>query len=730
MDKKVYSRRSFIKGTTAAGVALGVSGSMYNFMFSGLESADAAQEQGLKVYQNACPRNCYDTCSILSTVKNGVLTKVEGNPKNTFTRGKLCVKGNSYTRQVYSPDRIKYPMRQKGRGSGNWERISWDEAYTEIAENILKIKKEYGSTLPICLNKYSGNFDIMHYGIEGMMSSLGNTSRATGTPCWPAGIDSQTFDMGTIVNNDPEDLVNSKYLILWGVNPAWTSVHSMYFVQEAQRRGCKIVAIDPILTQTASKADLYLQVKASTDGALALGMARYIVDNELYDREWLEKNSKGYEEYLDYLRKNITVDWAADKTGLPKDVIETLAREYATTKPANMWIGYGVQRHTNGGQNVRAIDALAALTGNIGKSGGGAQYAQLETWGFNYHAMIQSKPANSGGSGDRSININNFAAEVLAAEEPPIKMLWIACRNPISQDPEASVSKKAFEAMDFVVTADMYLNPTVEMSDIVLPVTTLFESPGVNVSYWHYWLALNEQAINPMHESKNDIQIAMELSKKLNELEAKSCTFPTSGDLEDWVGKEFNSGIYEQFGISDWKELKNGPVKAKKGLIAWEDGNFRTPSGKYELWSEEAAQFGHLPLPAYLEELKPTNEYPFRCISPHWKLNLHSQFQNLDWMEAINENPFIEIHPETAKKYGIKDNDSVKMYNDLGYIIVPAKITQTVAHDIVVVYEAWYKNKDFNVNYTVKAIPADMGKKATGMPGLAFHDNFVNIVKV
>lgn len=729
MKQKVLSRRSFIKRSAAAGVALGTSGAMFNFMFSGLEPVQAAEEPGTKVFQNACPRNCYDTCSILSTVKNGVLTKVEGNPTNTYTRGKLCAKGYSYTRQVYSPDRIKYPMRQKGRGSGNWERISWDEAYTEIAENILKIKKEYGSTLPICLNKYSGNFDIMHYGIEGMMTSLGDTSRATGTPCWPAGIDSQTFDMGTIYNNDPEDLVNSKYLILWGVNPAWTSVHSMYFIQEAQRRGCKIVAIDPILTQTAAKADLYIQPKTSTDGALALGMARYIVDNGLYDREWLENNSLGFEKFFDYLLKNITLEWAADKTGIPKEVIETIAREYASAKPANIWIGYGVQRHTNGGQSVRAIDALAATTGNIGKSGGGAQYAQLETWGFNYHAMIQSKPEGSG-SGDRAINMNNFAAEVLAASDPPIKMLWIACRNPISQDPEASVSMKAFEAMDFVVTADLFMTPSVEMSDIVLPVTSFFESPGVNVSYWHYWLALNEQAINPMHEAKNDIQIAMELSKKLNELETGSCTYPTSGDLEDWVGKEFNSGIYQQFGITDWRELREGPVKAKKGLIGWEGGNFRTPSGKYELWSEEAAKFGHLPIPAYLEELKPTNEYPLRCLSPHWKLNIHSQFQNLDWMEAINDKPFIEIHPATAQKYGIKDNDNVKMFNDLGYVILPAKLTKAVAPEIVVVYEAWYKNKNFNVNFTVKAIPADMGKKATGMPGLAFHDNFVNITKV
>lgn len=722
-----FTRRTFIKGAVAAGVA----GSVLDFHLTGLK---AAAEQGasgtVKTFLNACPRNCYDTCSIVSTVKDGVLVKVNGNPANTYTRGKLCVKGNTYTRRVYSPDRIKYPMRQKGRGSGKWERISWDEAFTEIAQNILKIKKEHGSTLPICLNKYSGNFDILHYGIEGMLSSIGYTSRATGTPCWPAGIDAQTFDFGTIWNNDPEDFVNSKYMILWGVNPAWCSVHSMYFIEEAQRRGCKIVAIDPLLTQTSSKADLYLQIKPSTDGALALGMARYILDNGLVDNEWLAKNAKGYQEFFNYLKKDITVEWAAEKTGLPKQVIENLAFEYATTKPANIWLGYGLQRHTNGGQNCRAIDALVAMTGNIGISGGGANYAQLETWGFNYHAMIQKAPEGSAGGGDRAINMNNFAAQVLAAQDPPIKMLWIACRNPMTQDPETSVMKKVFESMDFVVTCDQFMTPTVDMSDIVLPVTTLFEGDGVNVGYWHFWLSLNQQAIEPMHESKNDVYIAMGLSKKLNELEPGSCTYPTSGTLEEWVGKEFNDNIKAQFGISDWTDLKKGPAKAKKGLIAWQDGSFRTPSGKFEFWSDEAKKFGHPALPVYIEEMATPDKFPVRCISPHWKLGLHSQFQNLDWMQAINNEPVLEIHPALAAKYGIKEKDSVKIFNDLGYVILPAKITETVPHDTVAVYEAWYKGKDYNINYTLKAIPADMGRKATGMPGLAFHDNFVNLERV
>ncbi len=373
------SRRTFLKGSAVLGALAGIGGTVSSFKKINAEKAQAAGNR--KQVFSSCPRNCYDTCSIVTTVEDGRITFVTGNRNNTYTNGRLCVKGYTYPNYVYSPDRIKYPMRQKKRGSGQWERISWDEAYDIIAKKILEIKKKHGTTLPIALNKYSGNFNVLSNAVEGMFSSIGYTTRAQGTPCWPAGIDSQTFDFGDAVANDPETFVKSKYLIIWGANPAWTSVHSMSIIERAKENGTKIVAIDPIMTDTASKADEYIGIRPSTDGALALGMARYILDHNLHDMEWMKKNSIGYEEFLNYLRNNITVEWAAEKTGIPVEVIERLAREYATAKPAAIWMGYGLQRHTNGGANVRAIDALAAMTGNIGVVGGGANYAQQECYG-------------------------------------------------------------------------------------------------------------------------------------------------------------------------------------------------------------------------------------------------------------------------------------------------------------------------------------------------------------
>ncbi len=740
-------RRTLIKGAAVVGAAAAVGGGA--FALSKLSDkktdGDNSNSSGEKkpagkteVFQNVCTRNCYSTCSLLSTVEDGVLKRVEGNPKNTYTGGAICSKGNSYPGQVYSPDRIKYPMKQEGRGTGKWKQISWDEAYTEIAQQMLKIKKEYGSMLPICYNWYSGNFNILNYSIDGLFSSVGYVSKVTGTPCWPAGIDAQTFDFGAIVNNDPEDFVNAKYMILWGTNGAWTAMQTMRFVEKAKENGCKIIAIDPILTSTAAKADLHIQINTSTDGALALGMARYIIDNNLYDEAWLKKNSLGYEKFFEYVKNNVTVDSAAQKTGVPKAVIEQIAKEYATTKPANIWIGYGMQRHINGGHNVRAIDALAAITGNIGVSGGGANYAQLDSWGFSYNVTSPKAPEGSVGIKDpqtgadksRPINMNNFAAHVMEQKEPPIKMLWLACRNSAQQDPDSNAVEAMFKSMDFVVTADLFMTKTVELSDIVLPVTSIFETPGIGVSYWHYWVTLNERAIKPLYEAKHDLEIAMGLSAKLNELEKGSCTFPTTGDLEEWVEKEFTEDFLKSFGMKDWKELKDGPKKMLNKEVAWKDGVFRTESKKYEFTSAEAVKFGHEDIPMQMEEMKPTDAYPVRCISPHWKCGINGQFQHLDWMKALNEGPFMEIHPELAMSYSIKEGDKVKISNEIGEVTVPARITQNVPKKEVVIYEMWMGNNDFNINRTVKATPADMGAKATGMPGISFHDNFVKIEKV
>ena len=739
-----FSRRGFLKGMAAAGVLASIP--------AGILRANAWErihyEGQYDIFRNACPRNCYDTCSIKSYVRNGVLEFIEGAQESTFTDGALCVKGYAYPRRVYSPDRIKYPTKQIGRGTGNWKRISWDEALTEIAEKIQELKKKDGSLLGMALDKYSGNFGITHYGVEGMMSSLGYTSRFVGTPCWPAGIDAQNFDMGNMWCNDPEDFVKARYIIIWGGNPAWNSVHTMKFIYEAQERGAKLVVIDPLLTQTAAKADLYVRVKTSQDGVLALGMARHIVDKNLYNTEFVTNYSKGFDDFVTYLKENVSVEWAAEQSGVPAEVIRKLAEEFATADPATIWAGYGLQRHVNGGANVRAIDALAAMTGNVGKEGGGVRYGHLQSWGFNYNAMIQKQPEGAigylgkdkikseftieqeGGAqyADRTININKLAESILTTDEPPIRLLWVACKNPFAQDFDRPKLQKAFDKLEMVVVVDQFFNETVQNADIVLPSTTLFEEYTVNVSYWHYWLSINEKAIPEQYEARSDLQIAAMLSQKMNEIEPGSCTFPQIMDTKVWMEKEFNEGIYKYFGIKSWEDLRSGPKKAKlTSSASWHDKKFATPSGKYEFSSDLAAEHGHTKLPEHKVRRKAYDK--FRVLTPHTQFGLHSQFVNIDYMEDFNKEPFIYINPVAAKARNIADGDMVKVFNKIGSVVVKAKLTDNVAEDVVLMYEAWFRKADFNVQNLVDDESSDMGSYKTGAPGVAIHDQFADIAK-
>lgn len=744
----VLNRRSFLKGLIALGTVAALPGGLLTSRCALAQPPIPFNPKTYKIYRNACPRNCYDTCSLKTWVKDDVITFVEGAPESTFTHGTPCVKGLSYPRRVYSPDRIKYPMVQDVRGSGNWRRISWDEAMQRIATKMLEIKKKDGSMLGLAMTKYSGKFGVLNYAVEGMMSSLGYTTRFAGTPCWPAGIDAQNYDMGDMWCNDPEDFVKAKYIIIWGANPAWCSMHTMKYIYQAREKGAKVVVIDPLLTQTAAKADLYLRVRPGSDGALALGMARHLVDKGLVDQDFVNNYSHGYPEFEAYLRNSVTVEWASEICGLSADVIRQLAEEFTAVNPATVWIGYGMQRHVNGGANVRAIDAFVAMTGNIGIEGGGARYGHLHTWGFNYNAMLQKPPVGSigmpgaagttsefGSAGevaqysDRSLNINQTAKGILEANEPPVRMLWVACKNPFAQDFDRSKMEKAFEKLEMVVCADQFFNETVQHADIVLPVTTAFEEWNVDASYWHYWLSINQPAIKPMYEAKCDLEIAVLLSRTINKLEPGSCTFPQEFNHKRWLDQEFNDGMAKMFGISSWDDLLDGPKKAiLPSSAAWYDRKFKTPSGKFEFRSELCEKNGHTALPEYKPEAKST--LPFHLFTPHVQFGIHSQFINLDWMQVFYPEPFVYMHPISAEKRGIAENDLVKVFNTVGEVELRAKVTANVPEDFLVMYEAWFPKRKYNVQNVVADTPADMGLMKTGTPGAAIHSQFADIILI
>ncbi|MHC1730323.1 MAG: molybdopterin-dependent oxidoreductase [Syntrophobacteraceae bacterium] len=734
--KPVITRRGFLGGMIAVAALGAVPGGLLR---ADPDTPRSVFGQGYAVKRSVCPRNCYDTCSMLTYVRDGRVEFVEGDPANTFTAGGLCVKGNSYVRSAYSPDRIKYPMEQQGRGSGNWKRISWDEAVTKIAGKIIESREKDGSLLGVCLNRLSGHQGAVPTVVDGMFASMGYITRLVGTPCWPAGIDAQSYDMGVMAANDPEDMIHSRYIILWGANPAHCSIHSLKYIYAARQRGAKIVCIDPLYTQTAAKADVYWRIKTGTDGALALGMCRHILDAGLADEAWLAGNSEGYAEFVEYLKAKITVEWAAEETGIPAEQITAVAEEFAVARPATVWPGYGLQRHTNGGAIIRSIDALAAMTGNIGKQGGGSRYGSLLNYKFSgFHGSFQppagakgvSKTAPDGKirQSRRELNINKMASELLKADDPPVRLLWVSGCNPVSQLFDRRKMVKALGKMEMVVVMDLFFNQTVELADIVLPVTTLFEEWNANVGYWHRWLAINEKAIEPLHEAKCPTDIAGLLTARLNQLSPGFSTFPAKADPREFVMKEYGQSLSNHFGISSMEDLLKGPVKARYPDAVWSDGKFTTPSGKYEFRSELCAKHGLNALPVHVPSRKPTGV--LRLLTPHSKFGLHSQFINLDWMEDFNPKPFVYMHPSTARQRGIKDGNMVRVHSTVGETRLQAKLTMDVPVDHLVMYEAWFRGNQYNCQELVDEESSDMGAWKTGAPGVALHDQFADVAKI
>lgn len=675
-----------------------------------------------EVFRNVCPRNCYNTCSMLSYVKNGKLHKVAGDPLNGYTQGKLCAKGYAYTEYVYSTDRLRYPLRQYPRGSGNWERISWEQALAQIAEKIAELNTCYGSNLPLAYNKCSGNVGLLSHAIDGMFNSIGSHTKPKGDPCLSAGNDALKYDFGHAINPDPEKMVNSQLIVLWGANPAWTAVHQLKFINQARQQGARLVVIDPIFTPTAAKADLYLQIHPGTDGLLALTLAKLLIDRGEYDQEFVRNHVWGWLPFLNYLNKNISLDLVSKVTGIAKEGILEFASLFATLKPCSSWIGYGFQRNTNGGQNFRAINALMAITGNIGIPGGGQYYLHQSRMDFPLHLLNHKGPEHHTRK-TRLVDLNNFASEVLALEDPPVKFLWIANRNPFTQDQDLAKWQTLLQKLELIVTVDLFMTKTAEMSDLVLPAASHFEEFDINVSYWHNWLALNEKTLFPYFEAKSDLQIARELTKKLNQYVPGFSNFPHELTAEEWIEKEFTPHILSLYGLNRWEDLKAGPKKLQTDVTPWFDKKFLTKSGKFEIYSSEAKKNN---LPAISKFSWPkTGSYPLRLLSPQNPFGIHSQYKWLNWFDH-NRVDLVYMNIADAAKRSLQESDTVSLFNANGSSIKRLTISENVPPGVVVVFQGG----DSPINTLISNSFTDMGSVTGGSNAVAFYDIFVECKKV
>lgn len=656
-------------------------------------------------FEHVCPRHCFSNCGMTSFVENGQLVMLTGKKNHPYSRGKLCAKGYSYIERNYHHSRLKHPYYQEVKGSGQFKQITWRKAFEIISCEMLNIQEKYGHFLPLSLYKGAGNVGVHHSVAEQFFSSLGITTRMKGAHQATTGYEAMKFDMGAVKMANPTSIRNAKMIIIWGANPAATNTNMIPFIIEAKAKGAKLVVIDPIYSQTAELADLYIQLYPSTDGLLANLVAKELIAANHVDSDFIEHASFGYSEYAEAVLE-LNREESLQKCGVVADALQLLVEWIVEVPAIAHIIGTGMLKHSNGGQNFRAIEALAAIHGDIGIKGGGIFFRREKSLLFQNEKELESNR-----------NIKFHETRLPSQLDIPIEMLWITCGNPLVEEPNSDHVKKVLNDIPFVVTVDLFMTPTAEMSNLVLPTTSHFEEMDIVTSYWHRELLLNERAVKPYYESLSGWKIMTELAKEMQETKAGTCSFPIYESEEEYLNAQFTKEIQEQLYVKNISTLKERKAFANIERAVWEKRKFATTSGRFEFSSAEAL------LPLSKESPKPKKEHPFWLITPHTPFGFNSQFHFLNL--SVEDEAVVEIHPKAAEKRGIFDSEIIKIFNDYGVLEIKAVYSQRVPNDILVIQQGWYPESEIIINQLVPPHPTDMGEH-----GIAFYDTFVNVGKL
>ncbi len=729
---------------------------------------------------SVCPHDCPDTCGALTEVRDGRAVAFTADHSHPITQGWLCAKVRPYLERVYHPDRLLYPLRRSGpKGSGQWQRISWAEAIATITDGWKSIIAHYGAAA-ILPYSYSGTLGLVQnaacqYRLWGRMGASGLERSICGAAAERAVI----ATLGERWAPDMRDVVYSKLVIIWGHNPASTSPHFMPWLREAQQAGCAVVVIDPRRTKTARSANEHIQPRPATDGALALGLMHVLVAEGLHHEAWLQTNTLGWDDLRQRLADYPPARVAAI-TGLPEETIVDLARRYATQTPALIKIADGLQRHGNGGQTVRAIACLPALTGQYGIRGGGLFYSTSGYLAWNGEALAHLSDCPMM---PRMINMNRLGAALLGeASDPPVMSLYVFNSNPVTSSPNAGLIVEGLQREDlFTVVHDLFLTDSARYADIVLPATSQIEHTDLHKAYGQMTLQYNAPAIQPLGESKSNWDVMRLLAAGMgynnywlqqdaDELieEVLDATRTRGRDHiraalhgitlerlkhEGSVSLRLPSGFvpFAPSGspVQDNKQNHREPAhdtsrsaaEAASGVAAC---FFPTPSGKVQLRCDVLAAEGIDPLPVYEPpaefveaaraergRIRPSAEGPEPAAEPQLILLsagahhfVSSSLANQQSLQAREGPPCIEINPADAAARGIVSGDDVLVANQRGMCQLRAVVTSDVPPGVAVAPKGhWgqFSPDGRNVNWTTSDALGDLAGQST------FHSNLVYV---
>ena len=669
----------------------------------------------------ACPHDCPDTCAIRVTVQDGVAIKVSGDPDHPPTHGTLCTKVSRYPERTYHADRVLHPMKRVGlKGSGQFVRVGWDEALSDIAARLTAIAaRNPEAVLPY---SYAGTMGLVQG--ESMdrrfFHKLG-ASLLDRTICSSAGGEALAATYGGKVGMHLEHFVESKLIVIWGSNSIASNLHFWTFAQAAKRAGAKLVCIDPRKTETADKCQQHIALMPGTDGALALGLMHELIVNDWLDHDYIDKHTDGWPK----LRAR-ALQWpperAAQVCGISADEVRGLARDYGTTQPAAIRLNYGMQRVRGGGNAVRLIAILPCLTGAWRHRAGG-MLLSASGWFPKNAAALQRPDLLAGPDGKlrrpRTLNMSTLGDDLLrdasASFGPKIEALIVYNSNPVAVAPESPKVVRGFLRDDlFTVVLEHFMTDTADHADYVLPATTQLEHLDVHTSYGHTWALINEPAIAPLGEAKPNTQVFRELAARMGFAE------PCFADDDEALARTaFNATV-------DFDALRaQGWFKLPLPDAPFADGGFPTASGRCTINSPEHG------LPDFVpnhESAQSTpvlaTRYPLAMISPPARNFLNSSFVNVKSLRDIEGEPLLEMHAADAQARGIASGDMVRTFNDRGSyrckVVVSARARPGVVNGLGV----WWRKlgpDGTNVNELTHQKLTDIGRAPS------FYDCLVEV---
>jgi anaerobic selenocysteine-containing dehydrogenase len=681
-----------------------------------------------RTHKVVCPHDCPDTCVMTVTVDGDRAVDLGGDPDHRFTQGFLCAKVNHYLERVYSPDRILHPLKRVGRkGEGRFEPISWDEALDTIADRFRAISAADGpqAILPY---SYAGNMGLLSYGSmdRRFFHALG-ASLLDRTICASAGAAGYKATVGKSIGIDPEAVVDARFIVAWGANIVSSNVHLWPFIEEARRRGAKLVTVDPFRSRTAEKSDQHLALLPGTDGALALAMMHVIFRDGLEDKDYLERYALGADALRDRVRE-WTPARASKITGLTTGEIGTFAREYATTRPSALRINYGLNRHAGAGMAVRTIACLPAVVGAWRDAGGGILLSTSATFPVDTKALERPGMIRPG---TRTLNMSEIGRLLNDRSlDPPVKALFVYNANPVAVAPEQESVRRGFARDDlFVVVHDLFQTDTVDFADIVLPATTTLEHYDLHKAYGHLYLSLSRPAIAPLGEAKANTEVFRLLAARMG------LDHPSLRDDDEAMARQAIDWSHPFVqGITFDRLEQEGSLRLSvpQPYAPFAAGGFYTPSGKCELYSEALAAQGHDPLPTYVPPRESVQsapsrarDYPLAFISPPAHHFLNSTFSAQPVFVRRESEPMLTIHPDDAAPRGIRDGQQVRTFNDRGSFLSTARVSDAARPGVVVGLSVWWSKMcpgGRNANAVTSQGLTDMGGGAT------FYDVLVEVV--